>query len=85
MAKRKTVNGIKLIKPVDESLRKRIERAGTLEEQVKKANDLNLIDIDHYQKIIKVIRISCLIGYAFFSVGLIKMAGAYHHIISTLI
>lgn len=74
MAKRKTktVNGIKLIRPVDETLRKRIERAGTLEDQVKKANDLNLLDIEHYKNIIKAIKISCLIGYIILSIGLVK-------------
>jgi len=76
MVKRKTimtVNGIKLIKPVDDTLRKRIERAGTLEEQVKKAKDLNLLDIEHYQKVIKVIRLSCLTGYILLSIGLVKV------------
>ena len=72
MRKTKTVNGIKLIKPVDGTLRKRIERAGTLEEQVKKAKDLNLLDIEHYQKVIKAIKLSCLIGYTLFSIGLVK-------------
>lgn len=70
--KTKTVNGLILIKRVDETLRKRIERAGTLEDQVKKAKDLNLLDIEHYQKVIKAIKLSCLIGYTLFSIGLVK-------------
>lgn len=49
---RKTVNGIK-VKEIDEKTRAIISRAGGIEAQILKARELNVLDVDHYTKVIK--------------------------------
>ena len=56
MSGRKTVNGIKLKVPVDEATRKKIERAGDTTEQMMKAAELGVLDEQHYQKIVKLLK-----------------------------
>jgi len=52
---RNTVNGIK-VKGVDDKTRHQIERAGNLEAQILKAAELNVLDNDHYKKVIRGLR-----------------------------
>lgn len=73
MAKRKTVNGIRLIAPVDESTRSQIRRAGNIVAQVKEAERLGLIDKKHYERIVKAFKVFSLISYAICYVGLCRI------------
>ena len=78
---RNTVNGIK-VKEVDEKTRKQIERAGDLAAQICKAAELNVLDTEHYDKVIQglnqnpkfrkiVIMISmyCIYGFSLLTLG----------------
>ena len=73
MAKHKTVNGIRLIAPVDDRTRKQIERAGGLVAQVKEAEKLGLLDKKHYERIIKAFKVFSLISYAICYVGFCRL------------
>ena len=74
MARYKTVNGIRLIAPVDEKTRKSIERSGDLVAQVKKAETLGLLDKKHYEKLIKAYKMFVLLSYAICYVGLCRLS-----------
>jgi hypothetical protein len=53
---RSTVNGIKLNRSVDETTRKQIERAGSLEDQMRKAAELDLLDHSFYKRVAHVLK-----------------------------
>jgi len=78
---RNTVNGIK-VKEVDEKVRKQIERAGSIEKQVMKAMELNVLDTSHYTgvirglrknpkfgKLILLISMYCIYGFSLVNIG----------------
>ena len=56
MGKRWTVNGIKLKIPVDETTRKKIERAGDHTAQMQKAAELNVLDENHYKQLARILK-----------------------------
>jgi len=51
-----TVNGIKLKLPVDETTRKKIERAGDTTQQMMKAAELGVLDDRHYLKVVTILK-----------------------------
>ena len=53
---RRTVNGIKLNKSIDETTRKQIERAGDHAAQIQKAADLKVLDEDYYRKLARILK-----------------------------
>ena len=78
---RNTVNGIK-VKGVDDKTRHQIERAGNLEAQIVKAAELNVLDVDHYKKVLRglkknprfgkiilLISMYCIYGYSLLNLG----------------
>jgi len=50
-----TVNGIKT-HPIDEATRKKIERAGNTEDQLRKAAELNVLDHNYYKRIAQILK-----------------------------
>jgi len=58
MSKRRytTVNGIRLKVPVDETIRKKIERAGDTTQQMMKAAELGVLDDRHYLKVVTILK-----------------------------
>ena len=53
---RRTVNGIKLNRPITEAERQAIRRAGDMDKQFEKARQMNLIDEDWARKTLRILR-----------------------------
>jgi len=84
---RNTVNGIK-VKDVDEKTRSIIARAGGIEQQILKASELNVLDKDHYTRVlnglkkdprfrqlITLISLYCIYGYSLLNIGKFVLFG----------
>ena len=75
---RKTVNGIKLKKEIDETTRSIITRSGDIEAQVLKAAELDILDTDYYKKFLRGLKkakpyVSLAILYATYGFCLVNI------------